>query len=72
MALTSASLFIWRSRFVPHFVAATCRNHAAASIRALFPSGKAPATRGLRRISRISRSKGLLVRRLRQCSDGIA
>ena len=55
----------------PHPVAATCLSLAAASMRALLPSGNAPTTLVRRRISRISRSRGLLVRRHRQCSAGM-
>jgi hypothetical protein len=58
--------------FRPHLVAAPCRNLAAISISALFLSGKARTTRVRRRISRISRPRGLLVRRQRQCSAGNA
>src|ERR1019366_4540731 len=50
-----------RIRLVPHLVAATCRSRAATNMRADWPSGKAPTTLVRRRISRISRSNGLLV-----------
>jgi hypothetical protein len=71
MATTSASRFICRWRLVPHRGAATYRRRAATSISADLPSGKAPTTR-VRRISRISRSSGLLVLIERQCPKGIA
>jgi hypothetical protein len=45
---------------------------AATSISAGWPSGNAPTTRVRRRISRISPSSGLLARRQRQCSGGMA
>jgi len=48
-----------RYRRVPHFVLATWRKRAAASINADLPSGNAPTARVLRRTSRSNRSKGL-------------
>jgi hypothetical protein len=45
-----------------HFVLAICRNHAATNINAEWPSGNAPTTRVRRRISRMIRPNGLLVR----------
>ena len=42
----------------------------AISISALRPPGEAPTTRVRRRISRITRSSGLLARILSQCSRG--
>ena len=54
----------------PHWVPATWRSLAQTSISAEFPSGKAPTTRVLRRISRFIRSITLLVRIRVQCSLG--
>ena len=54
----------------PHWVADTCRNRAATSISAEFPSGKAPTTLVRRRASRSNRSIGLLVRIFNPCCEG--
>ena len=54
----------------PHWVPAAWRSRAQTSIRAELPSGNVPTTRGLRRISRFSRSITLLVRMRVQCPLG--
>ncbi len=71
-SLASARRFMSRWRRAPHFVPATWRSLAAASISADFLSGNAPTARALRRTSRSNRSSGLFVRKLRQCSRGNA
>ena len=53
-----------------HWVPATCHSRAQTSIKAELPSGKAPTTLVLRRISRFIRSITLLVRIFVQCSEG--
>ena len=57
---------------VDHWVPAMCRSLAAARFRQDWPSGKAPTTRVRRRISRMMRSSGLLVRILIQWQSGKA
>ena len=54
--------FMFMYFLLPHWVPATWRSRAQTSINAEFPSGKAPTTLVLRRISRFIRSITLLVR----------
>ncbi|MBG6231993.1 hypothetical protein IWQ55_005225, partial [Labrenzia sp. EL_208] len=60
-------LMYFRADYLP---AAICLSLAAARFRHDWPSGNAPTTRVLRRISFIMRSRGLLVLILRQWLSG--
>ena len=68
--LTKSVLDMFMYFLQPHWVPATWRSRAQASIRAELPSGNVPTTRVRRRISRFSRSITLLVRMRVQCSLG--
>ena len=68
--MTASKCFMFMYFLQPHWVPATWRSRAQTSIRAEFPSGNAPTTLVLRRISRFSRSITLLVRMRVQCSLG--
>ena len=67
-----SKISMFRYRLADQLVPAMWRSLAAARLRQDVLSGKAPTTRVRRLISRMSRSSGLFVLILRQCSSGKA
>jgi hypothetical protein len=63
---------MFKYRLVDQGVPAMCLNLTVARLRAELPSGKAPTTRVRHLISRLMRSRKLLVLMRRQCSSGNA